>query len=173
MLANVQSIRNKTYEVEDNMIHIQEFRYACLVAFKETWLRTKTATWQSVAFSGDQMGQGCIYHREVSKRMVLYVNQQLYTKITVRDYVYTDTELLSVSVHPFYLPCEFPLIFITVAYINPKANADNTVNTIYKVTQKLQSMSPDTPSLTLCDFNYCNLKSVSSFSQCIRCPTRL
>lgn len=129
------------------------------------------ATWQQLAFSSDQTGEGCIYHWEVSGGFCMSNNSDAQRSLS-GTMCTLDTELLSVSIHPFYIPCEFPLIFITVAYINPKANADNTVNTIYKVTQKLQSMSPDTPSLTLWYFNYCNLKSVSRFYQYITRPTK-
>lgn len=78
-----------------------------------------------------------------------------------------------VSVRPFYLPRKFPQIFVTVVYIHPKANAKNAVATIHKVTQKLKSLSPDSPCLILGDFNHCNLKSLSNFYQYISCPTRL
>ena len=84
-----------------------------------------------------------------------------------------DIELLSVSVRPFYLPREFPQIFVTIVYIHPKANAKNAVTTFRKVTQKLQSLSPDSPCFILGDFNDCNLKSISNFYQYVSCPIRL
>ncbi len=65
-----------------------------------------------------------------------------------------DIELLSMSVRPFYLPCEFPQIIVTVVYVHPKVNTKNAVTTIYKVTQKLQSLFPDAPCLILGDFNH-------------------
>ncbi len=104
----------------------------------------------------------------------LYVNQRWCKNVTVRETVCTDDiELLSVSLRPHYLPREFPQIFLTVAYIHPKANAKNAVTTIQKVTQKLQSLSPDAPCFVLGDFNHCNLKSMNTFYQYVSCPTRL
>lgn len=77
------------------------------------------------------------------------------------------------SRRPHYLPREFPQIFLIVAYIHPKANAKNGVTTIQKVTQKLQSLSPDAPCFVRGDFNHCNLNSMNTFYQHVSCPTRL
>ena len=86
----------------------------------------------------------------------LSTNSGVNTSLSVRDRVCTvDIELLSVSVRPFYLPREFPQIFVTVVYINPKANTKNAVTTIHKVTQKLESLFPDAPCLILRDNNHC------------------
>ena len=69
----------------------------------------------------------------------LCVNQRWCERITVRGTVCSaDTELLFVSAHPFYLPHEFPQIFVTVVYTHPKANAKNAVATIHKVPLSLR-----------------------------------
>lgn len=130
------------------------------MAFTETWLTAEDTDcdltisfgapirWDRGAYTtGKSQGGG----------VCLYVNQWWYTIIPVRETMCTaDIELLSMSVRPSYLPCEFPQIF----------------NTIYKVTQKLQSMCPNAPSLILGGFNHCNLKSMSSALQYNTCPTR-
>ena len=146
------------------------------MAFTETWLtpadmETNLTTLLSVVLlcrsgltDADIKGGG----------VCLYVNQRWCKHITVRERVCTaDIELLSVSMHPSYLLHQFPQIFVTIVYIYPKANAKNAVTTIHKVTQKLQSLSPDAPCLTLGDINHCNLKSMSNFYQYISCPIGL
>lgn len=93
----------------------------------------------------------------------VYLDQRWCNNITVRESLCTaDIELLSVSVRPFYLPREFPQLFLTVVYIHPKANAQNAAQTIEKVIQKLQSLSPDAPCLLMEDFNNCKLHKSSS-----------
>lgn len=67
-------------------------------------------------------------------------------------------ELLSVSLHPFYLPREFPQIFVVIVYIHPRANEEEALEAILQVTQKLQSVSHDAPIFVLGDFNHCSLK---------------
>ncbi|XDV11016.1 hypothetical protein PO909_000083 [Leuciscus waleckii] len=68
---------------------------------------------------------------------------------------------------------EFPQIFVTVVYIHPRANADKASESILKVTQKLQEISPEAPVFVLGDFNHCSLKKcLRDFSQYVTCPTR-
>lgn len=60
-----------------------------------------------------------------------------------------------------------------MVYIHPKANAKSAVDVIFKVTQRLQSISPDSPNFILGDFNHCKLKgTLSGFYQYVSCPTR-
>ncbi len=94
--------------------------------------------------------------------------------VTVREHICTpDVKLLSVSLRPFYLPREFPQLFITVVYIHPRAHAPSACKTVYDVVQKLQSISPDAPAFILGDFNHVSLKkTVPNFHQYVTCPTR-
>ena len=64
-------------------------------------------------------------------------------------------ELLSVSVQPFYLPREFPQIFVTVVYIHPKADVDIATRAISNTVNRLQAIAPDAPNLVMGDFNHC------------------
>ena len=41
ILANAQSLRNKTDELQANSNYLQEYRNACIMAFSETWLSSK------------------------------------------------------------------------------------------------------------------------------------
>lgn len=89
--------------------------------------------------------------------------------MTLRERICTrNLELLSASLRPFYLPQEFPHLFITVVYIYPKACASSACKTIFDVVQKLQSISPDAPNFVLGDFKYVS----PSFTQYVTCHTR-
>lgn len=105
----------------------------------------------------------------------LYVNKRYCTSVTVRERVCTpDVELLAVSLRPFYLPREFPQLFITTVYIHPKADSVSASSTIFDVVQRLQSISPDAPNFVLGDFNHVSLKqTLKTFHQYVSCPTRL
>ncbi len=84
-----------------------------------------------------------------------------------------DIKLLSVSLRPFYLPREFPQIFITVVYIHPKANSKSAAGTVSKVLSNLKRISPDAPNFVLGDFNNCDLKkTLCDFYQYVNCHTR-
>lgn len=68
---------------------------------------------------------------------------------------------------------EFHQLFITVAYIHPKANATSACKTVSDVVHKLQSISPDAPIFVLGDFNHVSLKNtLPSLHQYVTCPTR-
>ncbi len=88
----------------------------------------------------------------------LYINRRWCTNITVRERICSpDVELLSVSLRPFYLPREFPQIFITV-YIHPKANSKSAAGTVSKVLSNLKLISLYALNFVLGDFNNCDLK---------------
>lgn len=54
----------------------------------------------------------------------LYLNNSWSSTVTVREKLYTtDIKLLAVSLRPYYLPREFPQLFIILVYINPRADA--------------------------------------------------
>lgn len=104
----------------------------------------------------------------------LYINERWCKTTLVREKLCTkDIELLSVSMRPFYLPREFPQIFVTVVYIHPKANESTALELIYSTVQKLQAVSPDAPNLILGDFNHCKLEKIlKCFYKYVSCSTR-
>lgn len=84
-----------------------------------------------------------------------------------------DTELLSLSFRPFYLPKEFGKVFVNVVYIHPRANTKTVAGVIYDTVAKLENIAPDAPKLILGDFNGCSIKNVlPNFYQYANCPTR-
>ena len=55
--------------------------------------------------------------RTRGERPAVYINNQWYTNVTVREPLCTEhVELLSVALRPFYLPTEFNHLHITVVY---------------------------------------------------------
>lgn len=79
--------------------------------------------------------------------MCLYVNKRYCTAVTIREKICTpNIELLSVSFRPFYLPWEFPQIFITIVYIHPKAHNVIASNIVFDIVQGLQNISPEAPN---------------------------
>lgn len=143
VLSNVQSLKNKTDELQACVSFMHEFRDVCVLAFTETWLTA-------------------------------IINPGWCNNITVRERICPlDIELLSVSVRPFYLPREFPQLFLSVVYIHPSADAKTAAEVVYSVSQRLQSLSPEAPCLFLGDFNHVNCKkALNDFKQYVTCPTR-
>ena len=178
ILANAQSIRNKTDELQGNVEHLHEYRDACLLAITESWLKDSDLD-SSYIIKGfgapvrmDRDPK--VTNKSCAGGVCLYINQRWCNNVTVRERIcLPDIELLSVSVRPFYLPREIPQIFVTVVYIHPEAIVNNASDTIFRVIQRLQSISPDAPNLIVGDFNSCTLnKTLTGFYQYVTCPTR-
>lgn len=152
--GNVQSLRNKLNELQGCVRFQKDFKNCGVLAFTETWFNKQDLDTdlyidgfgrpfrldRNAEVTGKKQGGG----------VCLYVNERYCSAVTVRERICTsDVELLAVSLSPFYLPREFPQIFMTVVYIHPKADAVSATNTIYEVAQKLQSISPEAPSFIL------------------------
>ena len=99
----------------------------------------------------------------------MVVNNRHCSSVTIREQICApDVELLSVSLRPLYLPCEFPQIFIATVYIHPKTNAASA-SRIYDIIQKLQTISPEAPNFILGDFNHVSLeKTLTNFYQYVK-----
>lgn len=177
ILTNAQSLRNKVDELQVNVNHLCEYKNACLLACTETWL-TSSVLDSSLEIRGFgaplRLDADCgITGKTQGGGVCLYINRRWCTNITVRERLCApDVELLSVSLRPIYLPREFPQIFVTVVYIHPKADTKIAAETIFRVVQNLQSISPGAPNGILEDFNHCTLKgSLRNIYQYVTCPT--
>ena len=98
--------------------------------------------------------------------MCLYVNKRWCTVCS------PDIELLTISLRPFYLPREFNQIFITVVYIQPKADVNIASSKIAEITQDLELKLPDSLKLILGDCNNCQLESTHITINYVNIPTR-
>lgn len=79
----------------------------------------------------------------------------------------------SVSLRPFYLPREFPQLFVSLVYIHPKANVDSATLTLVEAAPWLQSIAPNAPNFIMGDLIRCKPgKSLNNFYQYVTCPTR-
>ena len=178
VLSNVQSLKNKTDELQACVSFMHEFRDVCIFALTETWLTDADPDSTLII---DGFGAPIRLDRDPRTTgksrgggVCLYINPRWCTNVTVRERIcLPDIELLSVSVRPFYLQREFPQIFLTVVYIHPSANANAAAEVIHSVSQRLQSLSPDAPSFFLGDFNHVNCKkTLNGFKQYVTYPTR-
>lgn len=111
--------------------------------------------------------------REEEEVSVFFINQRYCNTVVIREKIYTpDIELLTISLRPYYLPCEFPQLFFTIVYINPWANAPAAAQLIADVIYRLDALCPDAPKFILGDFNHCTLnKTLRTFEQYVSCAT--
>ena len=122
ILSNVRSIRNKVDTLDALCKFDCDYRNAGVICLTETWL-TDMDTDNSVMISnftsfrcdrdannGKQKGGGvCVYIN----------NKWCGNNHIVTSSCQPDIELLSLSVRPYYLPREFPVINIIAVYIPP------------------------------------------------------
>ncbi len=93
--------------------------------------------------------------------LCLYVNRIWCNTVVVRETLCTpDKELLSVSLRPFYLPREYPQLFITLVYTHRKANVDLATRATVKKVQQLQGIAQNAPNfiiifITVIQRNHC------------------
>lgn len=102
----------------------------------------------------------------------LYVNNSWCSTVTVRECT-TDIELLAVSLRPYYLPREFPQLFIILVFIHPRADAAKATQYFTNTLYKLEQLSPDSAKFILGDFNHCSPdKSLKGYQQYVTHSTR-
>lgn len=115
ILANTQSLRNKIDELQGNVIHLQDYGDACLMAFTETWLLSYSINNADSARQISCFGSPLhldrdreVTHKTLGGRVCLYINHRWCSNITVREQLrLPDIKRLSVSLRLFYLPREF------------------------------------------------------------------
>ena len=161
ILGNAQSVGNKCDELIGSCKYLSEYRNANLICLSETWLTEDQADPDIPGFSVFRRDR-CSLTTGKSRGggVCIFVNNKWCSNVTVKEtFCHEDIELLSLALRPFYLPREFPQIFITVVYIHPRANYKSAANILSNVYHKLASQSPETPSFLLGDFNQCKLNS--------------
>lgn len=118
---------------------------------------------RSSAVTGKSIGGGVCF----------YVNQRYCKSTMVRDSICTpDLELLTVSLHPFYLPREFSQLSFTLVYIHSRASAAAVCDLIAEVSNRLDTISPDAPKFILGHFNNCRVdETLKTYEHYVTCPT--
>lgn len=177
LLINAQSLKAKTDELTANIRYLHEYRTSCVVAITETWLDSNitSSEVEPLGFSLFRTDRDpTITGKTRGGGVCLLIRDEWCRTVVVRERLCTpDIELLCVSLRPFYLPREFPQIFFTVVYIHPKAIIDRTLDTIFNLSQKPESVSPDAPKFILGDSNNCTLKKCqSTYYQYVDSPSR-
>ena len=132
-----------------------------MIGLSETWL-DENATDTEVNLPGFT----CIRGNRTSasgKRngggVCLFINERWCSHATASAKVcLPDIEFLTVSVRPFYLPHEFPKIYLCMVYCHPKAIVDNACSVLTDHIHELEKNSPDVPIVIMGDFNECRLK---------------
>lgn len=85
LLAKAQSLHNKLYNLQANIQFLSDYWNACVISLTETWLKERNLD-SDLEIEGFRVSSVCSPY----------------------------TELLSLSLRSFYLPQEFPQIFISV-----------------------------------------------------------
>ncbi len=156
ILANTQSLHNKIDILQANVKFLREYKCACFITLTEMWLKQ-----HDLQSDLDINGFGAllpldkdptVMGKSLGGGLCLYVNKNWCNTAMVREALCSPyTELLSVSLHPFYVPREFPQIFITLVYIHLKANVENATQVIVETVHRHQCIAPDAPSLVMGD----------------------
>lgn len=106
--------------------------------------------------------------------MCLLVNEKWCTNTTVMNKTCTTSlECLAIKCRPFYLPREFPAIFLIAVYIHPRADASTALNELADIIHKYEISHPEAVFIVAGDFNHCPFKSVlPHYHQHVKHPTR-
>lgn len=176
MFGNVRSIRNKSDELEALVRYKYEYRESAMICLTETWLQDKDED-STVKLTGFQIVRG---DRQINSRkkmgggVCLYVNDRWCKNTSVKEkYCDENIEYIVVSMRPFYLPREFPNVFVFVVYIPPDANYNGAIDKLLTCINLVEEKSPEAVKILLGDFNECNFKSyVPQYTQYVHCSTR-
>ena len=174
VVGNAQSLGNKCDELIACCKFQNEYREANLICFSETWLSPDQADPDLPGFNVYRLDRcSTTTGKKRGGGVCIFINNQWCTNITLKEaFCEPDIELLSLALRPYYLPREFPSIFVTVVYIHPGANYKVAANTLADVHHRLSSLSPESPSFILGDFNQCRVyKVLPNLKQYITQPT--
>lgn len=104
----------------------------------------------------------------------IYSYNRWCTNATVTErHCSADLEFIALRCRPFYLLCEFTVVFVIAVYIPPSADTNTALSILLKTIEKLQSVHPDGIFIVAGDFNHVNMRTVlPNFYQHVTCPTR-
>ena len=116
IIANCQSINNKSDELLARTRFISEYRNCCAICYIETWLKPETPDSEIEptgfkVFRGDRTPDS---GKTKGGGLCIFINTSWCTNSTLKKHLCTpNLEVLVVSSRPFYLPREIPcIIFI-------------------------------------------------------------
>ena len=145
-----------------------------MMCFSETWFKDSNIDTNIDGFICKRMDRSPESGKLSGGSVCIYINQRWCTNICVKQsHCSPDVEYITVGLRPFYLPREFPQIFVTVVYIQPKADSATASSILAQHVQELEKKSPDAVKLIMGDFNECDLKHVMPhYHQYVNIPTR-
>ena len=155
IIGNVRSLTNKMDELGTFCKHMHEYQESCLMAYTETWLNENTpdSVVELPNFSLIRADRTIDSGKTRGGGICLYINQRWCNNWTVKSQICSpDIELLAVGFRPFYLPREFPQVFLVTVYIHPRADVTIASETIAEKVHELQSHSPEAPIFINGDF---------------------
>ena len=121
-------MHNKMDELEACVRFNSEYRESAVIDLSETWLDENATDTEInlpgfICIRGDRTSASGKRH---GGGVCLFINQRWCNNATASAQVcLPDIEFLTVSARPFYLPREFPKIYLCMVYCHPKANVDN------------------------------------------------
>ena len=173
VMGNTQSMRNKMDELEACVHFNSEYRESAMIGLSETWLDENVTDTEInlpgfTCIRGDRTSASGKRH---SGGVGLFINERWCNNATASAKVcLPDIEFLTVSVRPFYLPREFPNIYLRMVYCHPKANVDNACSVLTNHIHELEKNFPDVPIII---FIECRLNaSLPNFHKFVNVPTR-
>ena len=174
--GNVRSLRNKIDELTALTKWNYAFRESSMICLTETWLQ-KDDPDSVYNINGFTLIRGDRTEESGKIRgggVCTYVNNNWCRNISIYEQCcQTDIEYLTLSLRPYYLPREFPKIFVTTVYIPPSANVKIAEKTLHDAVIKMQNSSPDAVNIITGDFNNCKFNHcIPNFKQYINFATR-
>ena len=141
ILANVCSLQNKLDELQANINHLHEYRTASILSFTETWLNNNDSD-NTLHIDGFTPPNSELIGKQHGGSICLYVSSRCCTTVVVSEKLCnTDTELFAVSLHPFYLPREFPELFVILANVHPKQTLPSTNDVVRALSRTKETCS--------------------------------
>ncbi len=165
LLTNVQSLENKMDDLRAR-ISIQRDIRDCNIICLETWLTPSvpdTAVTPSDNFSVLRMDRTAEAGKSKGGGVCFMINKEWCDPRNISSLLHSCSphlEHLSIICRPFYLPCEFPSIIVTAAYIPPQADTGLALSKLHDVLSGYINKHPDAAFIIAGDFNKANLRQV-------------
>ncbi len=176
ILGNVQSISNKMDELRANNEYMHGFRTVSMLSFTETWLSEHHSN-EHFNIDGFMLLRGdrtFAAGKDGGGGLCLYVNNKYChpNNVHIKSCTCTpNSEILVVSIRPYYLPREFSHVINVTVYVPHKKNAKQAEIELFNVIQDIEAQSPDAFTVINGDFNHCTFKK-SNFYRQVTCHTR-
>ena len=175
--GNARSIRNKIDELTAMTKWNYPYREASMIVLTETWLQTGKDPDSAYSIDGFSLVRGDRTEesgKSAGGGVCVYINNRWCKNYAILEQCcHPDIEYLCITCRPFYLPREFPKIFVTAVYIPPSADIKDAETMLYDVISKIESDNPDAVNIITGDFNSCMFdKSIPNYVQYIHFPTR-